>query len=152
MSTHRCKRLKSKITPKLVIFFLLILSRRTIELEEMAQVLVNWRGKGANGVHLYSQVVLPLERLAAHRAHVFPLIAVRQLVLRERRCVVEHLPADLQTETVLRVSASLCWCSIPDNRLNWLFTLSRLHDFSPLRTKYMLTKVFEHILSIYYEY
>lgn len=114
----------------------------------MAQVLVNWRGKGANGVHLYSQVVLPLERLAAHRAHVFPLIAVRQLVLRERRCVVEHLPADLQTETVLRVSASLCWCSIPDNRLNWLFTLSRLHDFSLLRTNYMLTKVFEHILSV----
>lgn len=75
-------------------------------------------------MHLYSQVVLPLERLAAHRAHVFPLIAVRQLVLRERRCVVEHLPADLQTETVQRVSASLCRCLVPDSRLNWLFMLS----------------------------
>ena len=63
---------------------------------------------GENDVRLYSQVVLPLERLAAHRAHVLPLVAVRQLVLRERRCVVEHLAADLQTETVPRVTARLC--------------------------------------------
>lgn len=41
-------------------------------------------------------MVLPLERLAAHRARVLPLVAVRQLVLRERRCVVKHLPADLR--------------------------------------------------------
>lgn len=47
---------------------------------------------------MYLQMVLPLKRLAAHRAHVLPLVAVRQLVLRERRRVVEHLPADLQTK------------------------------------------------------
>lgn len=81
-----------------------------------AQVLINRGGKGGeNDVRLYSQVVLPLERLAAHRAHVLPLVAVRQLVLRERRCVVEHLAADLQTETVLRVTARLC-VDIPQPR------------------------------------
>lgn len=88
--------------------------------------LINWRRKEANCVHLYSQVVLPLERLAAHRAHVFPLVTVRQLVLRERRCVVEHLPADLQTEIVKCVNVSLYWCSISGSQLNWLFMISRL--------------------------
>lgn len=103
---------------------------RTSKRGAAAPVLVNRRVKGVNRVYLYSQVVLPLERLATHRAHVFPLVAVRQLVLRERRCVVEHLPADLQTETVQRVSASLCKCFDPDRQLNWLFRISGLLGFS----------------------
>lgn len=52
-------------------------------------------------------MVLPFERLAAHRAHVFPLVAVRQFVLRERRCVVEHLPADLQQRETIFVKAAM---------------------------------------------
>lgn len=97
------------------------------EARNAISALVNWRRKEVvNCIHLYSQVVLPLERLAAHRAHVFPLVTVRQLVFRERRCVVEHLPADLQTEIVKRVSVSLYWCSISGSQLNWLFMISRL--------------------------
>lgn len=42
------------------------------------------------------QVILPFERLATHRADVLPLVAVRQLVFRERRCVVEHFTAYLE--------------------------------------------------------
>lgn len=101
-------------------FFEITEARNTIS------TLINWRRKEVNCVHLYSQVVLPLERLAAHRAHIFPLVTVRQLVLRERRCVVEHLPADLPTEIVKCVSVSLYWCSISGSQFNWLFMISRL--------------------------
>lgn len=97
------------------------------------RVLANRRGKTGGGPEnryntyllymlVYSQVVLPLERLAAHRAHVFPLVAVRQLVLRERRCVVEHLPADLRQKRCT-VSARLCNDLPRDSRLDCVFSL-----------------------------
>jgi hypothetical protein len=44
------------------------------------------------------QVILPFERLAAHTAHVFPFVAVRQLVFGERGRVPEHLSTHLQQE------------------------------------------------------
>ena len=44
----------------------------------------------------HSQVILPLESLAAHRADVFPLVAVRQLVFCQSRGVAEYLGTDLQ--------------------------------------------------------
>ena len=46
-------------------------------------------------------MVLPLESLAAHRADVLPLVAVRQLVFRKRRCVVEHLAAYLRQNKIV---------------------------------------------------
>ena len=42
------------------------------------------------------QVILPFERLAAHTAHVFPFVAVRQFVFGERGRVPEHLSTHLQ--------------------------------------------------------
>lgn len=46
-----------------------------------------------NLAHL--QVILSLERLPTHRAHIFPFIAVCQLVFCQRRGVAEDLGAHL---------------------------------------------------------
>lgn len=43
-------------------------------------------------------MVLTLEGFAAHRAHVLPLVTVRQFVLRQGGRVPEHFPAHLHRQ------------------------------------------------------
>ena len=53
------------------------------------------------------QVILPFERLAAHTAHVFPFVAVRQFVFGERGRVPEHLSTHLQHKHTHKPPVSL---------------------------------------------